>query len=183
GRTLEISSYHTCYKSHFSILPNILSSYTLYPLRSYHVKHEYLNNHYRYMRHPSVLNVLQYCYKQLLASSAKSFLKYFILKGKAYKLQFPWIGVVNRCQADINKNVDMIAARRREREYFAQTPEYKHLAHRMGSEHLGKVMSKVHGILKELVHKSISETVELKQYSTLRVEVGHAAVESLEDEG
>ncbi|CAI9764880.1 unnamed protein product [Fraxinus pennsylvanica] len=65
-----------------------------------------------------------------------------ILEGRAYKLQFPWIGVVNRSQQDINKNVDMIAARRREREYFSQTPEYKHLAHRMGSEHLGKVLSK-----------------------------------------
>ncbi|XP_022896472.1 dynamin-related protein 5A [Olea europaea var. sylvestris] len=65
-----------------------------------------------------------------------------ILEGRAYKLQFPWIGIVNRSQQDINKNVDMIAARRREREYFAQTPEYKHLAHRMGSEHLGKVLSK-----------------------------------------
>ncbi|KAL6560302.1 hypothetical protein OROGR_003861 [Orobanche gracilis] len=65
-----------------------------------------------------------------------------ILEGRAYKLQFPWIGVVNRSQADINKNVDMIAARRREREYFAQTPEYKHLAQRMGSEHLGKILSK-----------------------------------------
>ena len=37
----------------------------------------------------------------------------------------------------------MIAARRREREYFANTPEYKHLAHRMGSEHLAKMLSKV----------------------------------------
>ena len=50
---------------------------------------------------------------------------------------------MNRSQADINKSVDMIAARRREREYFANTPEYKHLAHRMGSEHLGKMLSKV----------------------------------------
>ena len=66
-----------------------------------------------------------------------------ILEGKAYKLQFPWIGVVNRSQADINKSVDMIAARRREREYFANTSEYKHLTQRMGSEHLGKVLSKV----------------------------------------
>lgn len=66
-----------------------------------------------------------------------------ILEGKAYRLKFPWVGVVNRSQADINKNVDMIAARRREREYFASTPEYKHLAHRMGSEHLAKVLSKV----------------------------------------
>ncbi|KAG6394995.1 hypothetical protein SASPL_145586 [Salvia splendens] len=242
-----------------------------------------------------------------------------ILEGKAYRLQFPWIGVVNRSQQDINKNVDMIAARRREREYFAQSPEYKHLAHRMGSEHLGKILSKhleaviksripglqslinktvieleselsrlgkpiatdaggklymimeicrtfdgifkehldgvrpggdkiynvfdnqlpaalkrlqfdkhlamenvrklitqadgyqphliapeqgyrrlietalitikgpaeaavdaVHGILKELVHKAINETVELKQYPSLRVEVGNAAIESLD---
>lgn len=51
--------------------------------------------------------------------------------------------MVNRSQQDINKNVDMIAARRREREYFANTPEYKHLAHRMGSEHLAKMLSKV----------------------------------------
>ncbi|GLT49735.1 hypothetical protein SLA2020_232710 [Shorea laevis] len=65
-----------------------------------------------------------------------------ILQGRAYRLKFPWIGVVNRSQADINKNVDIIAARRREREYFANTPEYKHLAHKMGSEHLAKVLSK-----------------------------------------
>ncbi|XP_068644297.1 dynamin-related protein 5A [Aristolochia californica] len=65
-----------------------------------------------------------------------------ILEGKAYRLQFPWIGVVNRSQADINKSVDMIAARRRERDYFSNTPEYKHLASRMGSEYLGKILSK-----------------------------------------
>ncbi|XP_047335208.1 dynamin-related protein 5A [Impatiens glandulifera] len=64
-----------------------------------------------------------------------------ILEGKAYKLKFPWIGVVNRSQADINKNTDMIAARRREQEYFSSTPVYSHLTHRMGSEHLGKVLS------------------------------------------
>jgi hypothetical protein len=66
-----------------------------------------------------------------------------ILEGRSYRLQFPWIGVVNRSQQDINKSVDMIAARRRERDYFANTPEYKHLAHRMGSEHLAKSLSKV----------------------------------------
>ena len=70
-----------------------------------------------------------------------------ILEGKSYKLQFPWIGVVNRSQADINKSVDMIAARRREREYFVNTPEYRHLAHRMGSEHLGKMLSKVRRVV------------------------------------
>uniref|UniRef100_A0ACD5T7K7 Uncharacterized protein n=1 Tax=Avena sativa TaxID=4498 RepID=A0ACD5T7K7_AVESA len=65
-----------------------------------------------------------------------------ILEGRSYRLQFPWIGVVNRSQQDINKSVDMIAARRRERDYFANTLEYKHLAHRMGSEHLAKSLSK-----------------------------------------
>ncbi|KAG6530379.1 dynamin-related protein 5A-like [Zingiber officinale] len=88
-----------------------------------------------------------------------------MLEGKAYRLQYPWIGIVNRSQADINKNVDMIAARRREKEYFANTPEYKHLAHRMGSEYLGKVMSKhleqviksrIPGI-QSLINKSIAE--------------------------
>ncbi|VVA27526.1 Hypothetical predicted protein, partial [Prunus dulcis] len=181
-----------------------------------------------------------------------------ILEGKSYRLKFPWVGVVNRSQADINKNVDMIAARRREREYFSTTPEYKHLAPRMGSEHLAKMLSKplisktvaeleaelsrlgkpisadaggklytimeicrlfdgtykehllgalallnkvtmviessvitirgpaeaavdaVHAILKDLVHKSVNETPELKQYPALRVEVTHAASDSLE---
>ncbi|KAF3795072.1 Dynamin-related protein 5A, partial [Nymphaea thermarum] len=88
-----------------------------------------------------------------------------ILEGKSYRLQYPWIGVVNRSQADINKNVDMIAARRREREYFGNTPEYRHLAHRMGSEHLAKMMSKhLENVIKSripgiqsLINKSIVE--------------------------
>ncbi|KHG21882.1 Dynamin-related protein 12A [Gossypium arboreum] len=88
-----------------------------------------------------------------------------ILEGKSYRLKFPWIGVVNRSQADINKNVDMIAARRREREYFASTPEYKHLAQRMGSEYLAKVLSKhletviksrIPGI-QSLINKTVAE--------------------------
>ncbi|XP_023004962.1 dynamin-related protein 5A isoform X1 [Cucurbita maxima] len=88
-----------------------------------------------------------------------------ILEGRAYKLQFPWIGVVNRSQADINKSVDMIAARRREREYFATSPEYQHMASRMGSEHLGKMLSKhLETVIKSripglqaLINKTIAE--------------------------
>ena len=72
-----------------------------------------------------------------------------MLEGRSYRLKYPWIGVVNRSQADINKNVDMIAARRREREYFSSTPEYKHLSHRMGSEYLAKMLSKVQFSLTE----------------------------------
>ncbi|TQE13445.1 hypothetical protein C1H46_001012 [Malus baccata] len=88
-----------------------------------------------------------------------------ILEGRSYKLQFPWIGIVNRSQADINKSVDMIAARRREREYFSSSPEYRHLANRMGSEHLGRVLSKHLEVviksripgLQSLVSKTIGE--------------------------
>lgn len=66
-----------------------------------------------------------------------------VLEGRSYKLRYPWIGVVNRSQADINKNVDMLAARRKEREYFANSKDYWHLANRMGSEHLATALSKV----------------------------------------
>ncbi|KAJ8755889.1 hypothetical protein K2173_024434 [Erythroxylum novogranatense] len=65
-----------------------------------------------------------------------------VLEGRSYRLQQPWVGIVNRSQADINKNVDMIVARRKEREYFATSPDYGHLASQMGSEYLAKLLSK-----------------------------------------
>lgn len=66
-----------------------------------------------------------------------------VIEGRSYRLQHPWVGIVNRSQADINKNVDMMAARRKEQEYFETSPDYGHLAHRMGSEYLAKLLSKV----------------------------------------
>lgn len=66
-----------------------------------------------------------------------------VLEGRSYRLQHPWVGIVNRSQADINKNVDMMAARRKEKEYFETSPEYGHLAHKMGSEYLAKLLSQV----------------------------------------
>ncbi|XVF85457.1 hypothetical protein PTKIN_Ptkin17bG0119400 [Pterospermum kingtungense] len=65
-----------------------------------------------------------------------------VLEGRAYRLQHPWVGIVNRSQADINKNVDMIVARRKEREYFETSPDYGHLASKMGAEYLAKLLSK-----------------------------------------
>ncbi|RZS20228.1 hypothetical protein BHM03_00052716, partial [Ensete ventricosum] len=84
--------------------------------------------------------------------------RFMVLEGRSYRLQHPWVGIVNRSQADINKNVDMIAARRKEQEYFATSPDYGHLAHKMGSEYLAKLLSQVHFVLKDLVRKSIGET-------------------------
>ncbi|MFS8033556.1 hypothetical protein Hanom_Chr17g01570961 [Helianthus anomalus] len=43
-----------------------------------------------------------------------------------------------------------------------------------------KVKVHVHGVLKDLVHKSINETSELKQYPSLRAEGMNAAAESLD---
>ncbi|KAK3222204.1 hypothetical protein Dsin_009229 [Dipteronia sinensis] len=65
-----------------------------------------------------------------------------VLEGRSYRLQHPWVGIVNRSQAEINKNIDMISARRKEREYFETSPDYGHLASKMGSEYLAQLLSK-----------------------------------------
>ncbi|XP_057507376.1 phragmoplastin DRP1C-like [Actinidia eriantha] len=88
-----------------------------------------------------------------------------VLEGRAYRLQHPWVGIVNRSQADINKNVDMIAARRKEQEYFESSPEYGHLAHKMGAEYLAKLLSKhLESVIRQripsiiaLINKTIDE--------------------------
>lgn len=67
-----------------------------------------------------------------------------VLEGRSYRLQHPWVGIVNRSQADINRNVDMVLARQKEREYFASSPDYGHLSSKMGSEYLAKLLSKVY---------------------------------------
>ncbi|VFQ66311.1 unnamed protein product [Cuscuta campestris] len=88
-----------------------------------------------------------------------------VLEGRAYRLQHPWVGIVNRSQADINRNTDMIVARRKEREYFATSPDYGHLASKMGSEYLAKLLSKhLESVIRarlpsitSLINKSIEE--------------------------
>ncbi|XP_058086833.1 phragmoplastin DRP1E-like isoform X1 [Magnolia sinica] len=88
-----------------------------------------------------------------------------VLEGRSYRLQHPWVGIVNRSQADINKNVDMIAARRKEREYFATSTDYGHLSSKMGSEYLAKLLSRhLESVIKaripsitSLINKSIDE--------------------------
>jgi hypothetical protein len=81
-----------------------------------------------------------------------------VLEGRQYRLQHPWVGIVNRSQADINKNVDMIVARRKEREYFETSPEYGHLAHKMGSEYLARLLSQVFSFGVFVLLKSFSVT-------------------------
>ncbi|KAF3448717.1 hypothetical protein FNV43_RR09430 [Rhamnella rubrinervis] len=85
-------------------------------------------------------------------------------------LKFPWVGVVNLSQADINKNVDMFAARRRERDYFTSTPEYKHLAHRMGIQSLiGKTISDLDSELARLGKPIAADAGLLRNQSAARL--------------
>ncbi|KAL7238401.1 hypothetical protein ACSBR2_004489 [Camellia fascicularis] len=88
-----------------------------------------------------------------------------VLEGRSYRLQHPWVGIVNRSQADINKNVDMVVARRKEQEYFATSPDYAHLTSKMGSVYLAKLLSKqLESVIRaripsitSLINKSIDE--------------------------
>ncbi|XP_044415402.1 phragmoplastin DRP1A-like [Triticum aestivum] len=105
-----------------------------------------------------------------------------ILEGRSCRFHFPWVGVVNRSQKDININMDIISARCRERDYFGNTPEYKHLAHRTGSEHLirslGKhlesyIKTRVGGYLftkssikSTVIKKSMLQSYTLRAYGT-----------------
>ncbi|MBA0718587.1 hypothetical protein Golax_006328 [Gossypium laxum] len=95
-----------------------------------------------------------------------------VLEGRAYPLQHPWVGIVNRSQADIKKNVDMIASRRKEREFFASSPDYGHLASKMGSEYLAKVLSKH---LKSVIRARLPAITSLinKSIEELEAELSH----------
>ncbi|XP_057807532.1 phragmoplastin DRP1E-like [Salvia miltiorrhiza] len=95
-----------------------------------------------------------------------------VLEGRSYRLQQPWVGIVNRSQADINKQVDMMAARRNERDYFATSPDYSHLASRMGSEYLAKLLS---GHLESVIRARIPSITSLinKSVDELESELDH----------
>ncbi|XP_062028182.1 phragmoplastin DRP1E-like [Rosa rugosa] len=88
-----------------------------------------------------------------------------VLEGRSYRLKHPWVGIVNRSQADINTNMDMVAARRREGDYFSASMDYGHLASKMGSEYLAKLLSKhLESVIKaripaiaSMINKSIDE--------------------------
>ncbi|KAH1257567.1 Dynamin-related protein 1E [Glycine max] len=100
-----------------------------------------------------------------LSCSGYDIYTYKVLEGRSYRLQHPWVGVVNRSQADINKNVDMIVARRKESEYFETSPDYGHLANKMGSVYLAKLLSQhLESVIRQripnitsLINKTIEE--------------------------
>ncbi|ELK27775.1 Dynamin-3 [Myotis davidii] len=64
-----------------------------------------------------------------------------ILENKLLPLRRGYVGVVNRSQKDIDGKKDIKAAMLAERKFFLSHPAYRHIADRMGTPHLQKVLN------------------------------------------
>uniref|UniRef100_A0A8D1SYN3 dynamin GTPase n=1 Tax=Sus scrofa TaxID=9823 RepID=A0A8D1SYN3_PIG len=64
-----------------------------------------------------------------------------VLENKLLPLRRGYIGVVNRSQKDIDGKKDIKAAMLAERKFFLSHPAYRHIADRMGTPHLQKVLN------------------------------------------
>ncbi|XP_026544593.1 dynamin-2 isoform X7 [Pseudonaja textilis] len=64
-----------------------------------------------------------------------------ILENKLLPLRRGYTGVVNRSQKDIDGKKDIRAALAAERKFFLSHPAYRHMADRMGTPHLQKVLN------------------------------------------
>uniref|UniRef100_A0A8C3PBH3 dynamin GTPase n=1 Tax=Chrysemys picta bellii TaxID=8478 RepID=A0A8C3PBH3_CHRPI len=64
-----------------------------------------------------------------------------ILENKLLPLRRGYIGVVNRSQKDIDGKKDIKAAMLAERKFFLSHPAYRHMADRMGTPYLQKVLN------------------------------------------
>ncbi|XP_076019688.1 dynamin-1a isoform X2 [Genypterus blacodes] len=64
-----------------------------------------------------------------------------ILENKLLPLRRGYIGVVNRSQKDIDGRKDINAAMGAERKFFLSHPSYRHLADRMGTPYLQKILN------------------------------------------
>ncbi|XP_048473990.1 dynamin-3 isoform X1 [Rhincodon typus] len=64
-----------------------------------------------------------------------------ILENRLLPLRRGYIGVVNRSQKDIDGKKDICAAIAAERKFFLSHPSYRHMADRMGTPHLQKILN------------------------------------------
>ena len=64
-----------------------------------------------------------------------------IFEGKLCPLRKGYIGIVNRSQMEINGNIKIDDALKKEQDFFMTSP-YKHLVHKMGSKYLQGYLSK-----------------------------------------
>ena len=66
-----------------------------------------------------------------------------ILTGRTYPLKLGFVGVVNRSQQDINDDLGLDEARKKEEEFFMNHPVYRNIAHRCGTKFLARTLNHV----------------------------------------
>ncbi|XP_051572414.1 dynamin-2-like isoform X1 [Myxocyprinus asiaticus] len=100
-----------------------------------------------------------------------------ILENKLLPLRRGYIGVVNRSQKDIDGRKDIRAAQAAERKFFLSHPSYRHLAERMGTPHLQKILNQqltnhirdtLPGLRSKLQSQLLSLEKEVEEYKNFR---------------
>ncbi|XP_063066328.1 dynamin-1a [Engraulis encrasicolus] len=100
-----------------------------------------------------------------------------ILENKLLPLRRGYIGVVNRSQADIDGKKDIHAAMAAEKKFFLSHPSYRHLAERMGTPYLQKVLNQqltnhirdtLPGLRSKLQSQLLSIEKEVEEYKHYR---------------
>ncbi|XP_041816774.1 dynamin-1a isoform X1 [Chelmon rostratus] len=100
-----------------------------------------------------------------------------ILENKLLPLRRGYVGVVNRSQKDIDGKKDISAAMAAERKFFLSHPAYRHLADRMGTPYLQKVLNQqltnhirdtLPGLRAKLQSQLLSIEKEVEEYKNFR---------------
>uniref|UniRef100_A0A8C3G0F3 Interferon-induced GTP-binding protein Mx n=1 Tax=Cyclopterus lumpus TaxID=8103 RepID=A0A8C3G0F3_CYCLU len=100
-----------------------------------------------------------------------------ILENKLLPLRRGYIGVVNRSQKDIDGRKDINAAMAAERKFFLSHPGYRHLADRMGTPYLQKMLNQqltnhirdtLPSLRAKLQSQLLSIEKEVEQYKNFR---------------
>ncbi|KAF6716055.1 Dynamin-1, partial [Oryzias melastigma] len=100
-----------------------------------------------------------------------------ILENKLLPLRRGYIGVVNRSQKDIDGKKDINAALQAERKFFLSHPSYRHLADRMGTAYLQKILNQqltnhirdtLPGLRSKLQSQLLSIEKEVEEYKNFR---------------
>ncbi|XP_069465258.1 dynamin-1 isoform X8 [Ambystoma mexicanum] len=100
-----------------------------------------------------------------------------VLENKLLPLRRGYIGVVNRSQKDIDGKKDIQAALAAERKFFLSHPSYRHMADRMGTPYLQKVLNQqltnhirdtLPGLRNKLQSQLLSIEKEVDEYKNFR---------------
>uniref|UniRef100_A0A8C5D9A2 Interferon-induced GTP-binding protein Mx n=1 Tax=Gouania willdenowi TaxID=441366 RepID=A0A8C5D9A2_GOUWI len=100
-----------------------------------------------------------------------------ILENKLLPLRRGYVGVVNRSQKDIDGKKDITAAMAAERKFFLSHPSYRHLADRMGTAYLQKILNQqltnhirdtLPGLRAKLQSQLLSIEKEVEEYKNFR---------------